>query len=545
MLEVKIILGLLVAVAAIVAVSRRTPIPYPVLLVLGGLILALVPGLPSIHLQPNLVFLLFLPPLLYWESLTAPLRDFRANARPIFSLAFGLVLATTAAVALVAHKLIPGLSWPAAFVLGAVIAPTDEVAVAEVATHLPIPDRVLAILEGESLINDAISLVAYRIAVAAVVTGAFSLAHASVQFLEVGLGGTAIGLMVGWGIVQLRRHLRDDPPVENTISLLTPFAAYLAADTLGTSGVLAVVAIGLYVSRYAPRIISSRTRLQALALWPMLAFLLNGLLFILTGLQLRLILSTRSLHFNAALVGYIAAILAVILIMRVVWIYASIYLRHTVLRLLRRRAPLPPWQQTFLLAWGGIRGGISLVTALAVPLTLAGGTPFPDRDLIICISFCIILATLLLQGIALPWVIPLLKLTEDGNEEREEKKARLAAIQAALTHLDTVTARGKPDKGDSPATDGAALSIQPELIEDLRSHYLSRKRHLTSRALGNDTGPADGAAAYKELRRELLLAERNTVIRLRDEEVINDDVLLRIQRDLDLEDARLAPMEED
>jgi CPA1 family monovalent cation:H+ antiporter len=322
--EVEIVLGLLVAVAALVALARKIKVPYPVMLVLGGLGLALVPGLPDIRLQPELVFLLFLPPLLYWESLTAPLRDFRANARLIFLLAIGLVLATTCVVALVAHAVIPGLPWPAAFVLGAVLAPTDEVAVAEVASQLALPRRVLSVIEGESLINDAVSLVAYRIAIAAAVTGLFSPRSAGVQFLLVGLGGVGIGLAVGWGVAWLRRHLARDPPVENTVSLLTPFAAYLPAEAAGVSSVLAVVTIGLYLGRRGTRLISSGTRLQSGAVWTMLTFLLNGLLFILTGLQLRQIRQERSLHWNLALLGDIGLILLAIILIRVVWVFASV-----------------------------------------------------------------------------------------------------------------------------------------------------------------------------------------------------------------------------
>ncbi|HZO87021.1 MAG TPA: Na+/H+ antiporter [Chthonomonadaceae bacterium] len=540
--EVEVLLGLLVVVAALVAVSRHLSVPYPVLLVLGGLVLALVPGLPTIQLNPDLIFLLFLPPLLYWETLSVPFRDLRANTRPILWLAIGLVLATTGAVAWVAHRVIPGLTWPAAFVLGAILAPTDEVAATEVATRLPIPRRVLTILEGESLINDAISLVAYRMAVAAAVTGAFSLRSASLQFLAVGLGGVSIGLAVGWGIAWLRRRLLADPPVENTISFLTPFAAYLLAEALGASVVLAVVTIGLYWQRQGPRIVSSRARLQAQAVWQMLSFLLNGLLFILTGLQLRLILSAGLPQSVPVVLGYIASILVTLILVRALWVFLVAYVPRALSPRLRRQDPYPPWQSVLLIVWTGIRGGISLLTALAIPLTLAGGQPFPQRSLILYIAFVIILATLLLQGLSLPWLIRLLKIPEEDGWEQEETRARLAAIHAALSHLDTLAPRTNKQKDDGGKTEPGAESIPPETIADLRHHYLMRKQHLASRARGEESdGDQAQAEAYRKLRRDLIQAERETVIRLRDEDTINDEVLRRIQRDLDLEEIRLGP----
>ncbi|HEU4708556.1 MAG TPA: cation:proton antiporter, partial [Methylophilaceae bacterium] len=264
--QIAFLLGLLVAVAVLVYIARRINVAYPVLLVLGGLVLGLIPGLPTIELKPDIVFLLFMPPLLYWESLTIPIRDLRKNLRPIASLAIGLVLFTDVAVAWVAHAVTPGLSWPAAFILGAVVASTDEVAVAEISRHLRLPHRVMAVLEGESLLNDAVSVVAFRMAVGAAVTGFFSLAQAGLQFLTVGLGGIAIGLSLGWCIVKVRRLLYD-AAVENTISLLTPFAAYLLAESVSVSGIIAVVSVGLYLEKHIPRIVSPRSRLQAQGFW--------------------------------------------------------------------------------------------------------------------------------------------------------------------------------------------------------------------------------------------------------------------------------------
>lgn len=543
--EVETILGLLVAVAAIVAVSRRTTIPYPILLVVGGLALALIPGLPVVRLQPDLILLLFLPPLLFRQATTASFRDFRANRLPILSLAFGLVLATAATVALVAHSLIPGLPWSAAFVLGAVLAPTDEVAVTEMGKRLPIPDRVLTILEGESLINDASALVIYRMAIAATASGVFSFSNASLQFLGVGLGGATVGLLVGVFIAGLQRRLWEDPPVENTISLLTPFTAYLPAESLGVSGVLAVVTAGLYLGRQGPRLVSSRTRQQGQGFWQMILFLLNGLLFILTGLQLRLIRSESFVQFDFAVLGDILAILIVILGLRFAWVFLYTYLPRARIPGRRRRSPSFPWQHTVLIALGGIRGGISLVAALAIPLTLAGGKPFPERNLLIAISFFVILGTLLLQGLLLPWLIPRLGAEKETKREQEEITARLAAVQAALAYLNMprmLESQGTLENEEELQTEDSSATVSPALVAGLRDYYERRAQHLKSR-LPEQEAESDAATlqAYKDLLRELVQVKREAVLRLLYADVISDPVMRRVQQDLDLEELRLGP----
>jgi Na+/H+ antiporter len=538
--EVEVILGLLVAVAILVTISRKLSVPYPVPLVLGGLALALIPGLPTVELKPELTFLLFLPPLLYREAITAPLRDFRANARPILSLAIGLVLATTCAVAWVAHTLMPGMSWPAAFVLGAVVAPTDEVAVAEVADRLSIPHRVVSILEGESLICDAISLVAYRMALAALVSGLFSIWTATLHFLLAAAGGVAIGLAVGWGSMQVRKLL-DDPPVENTISLVTPFAAWIPAEALGVSGVLAVVTVGLYMGQVGPRMVSSQTRLQAQGMWGMIAFLLNGLLFILSGMQLRMILRTVTPRTILNVLEHAGWIVLTLIVVRALWVVFNVYTP----RLFRRRSKAaPPWQETFIISWTGIRGAISLVTALAVPLTLANGAPVPYRDEMISITFCVLLVTLLLQGLTLPWVIRRLKFKPDGRLEEEETRARLEATKAALSHLDRVARDGGESRKQNPPT--TANHAHPDVIEDLREHYKEKAHRLSARADGGKDGAHEERADdYVRLKQEVIKAERETIIKMLDEGKINEEILQRIQQDLDLEEMRLARPEEE
>ena len=378
MREVETIVVLLAVIVVLVMLARRLNIPYPIPLVLGGLALGFVPGLPPVAMPPDLVLLVFLPPLLYSESLTLSWRDFRANLRPIGMLSIGLVAMTTALVAVTTHAVVPGLPWAAAFVLGAIVAPTDEVAVAAVAARLPMPQRLLVIIEGESLVNDAVSLVLYRLAAAAVVTGAFSWLSGGFQFLLASAGGVGIGLAVGAGIGWIRRRLTPDPLIENTISLLTPFVAYLPAETLHVSGVLAVVATGLYLGRQGPRFVTSATRLQAVAMWRMIDFLLNSLLFILLGLQLHSILNRLAGHPWTALVTEAALLSLCVILARIVWVIPANSLPRLLSRRVRAQDSSLPWPQAVVIAWTGIRGGISLAAALAIPLTTDRGTVFPS-----------------------------------------------------------------------------------------------------------------------------------------------------------------------
>src|SRR5882724_6777181 len=398
------ILGILAAVAALALLSRKVPIPYPILLVLGGLALALIPGLPRVPLNPELVFLFFLPPLLYPTALFTSWRDFHANLRPISLLAVGLVLFTTTAVGFLAHYFIPGFPLAAGFVLGAIISPPDAIAATAIAERLHIPRRIVTVIEGESLVNDATALVALRFATAALATGAFSLGHAIVQFLFVGIGGIVVGLVIGWIAARIMKPI-DDPPIEITISLLTPFVAYLPAEQLHVSGVLAVVTAGLYHGWLLPELTSSRTRLQAGPVWEMIEFLLNGFIFLLIGLQLPEVMRHLSGQSMAELFSYAAAISVAVIIIRILWVFPATYLPRLLSKSLRQRDPYPPWQYVAIVAWTGMRGVVSLAAALALPLTVEGGAPFPGRDLILFLTFCVIFATLVLQGLSLPFLI--------------------------------------------------------------------------------------------------------------------------------------------
>jgi CPA1 family monovalent cation:H+ antiporter len=525
--DIETILGLLLVVGVLAWLATRLQISYPILLVVGGLFLGVVPGLPHVALRHDLVFLLFLPPLLYYAALLTSWRDFRANLRPIGFLATGLVLLTTCAVAAVAHFLI-GMSWPVAFVLGAIVSPPDAVAATAVTQRLRIPKRVITILEGESLVNDAAALVAYRVALAAAMTGAFSLGEASIQFLVAAVGGIVVGLGAGMLLAWVRPRIKDDS-VETAFSLLTPYVAYLPAEWLHVSSVLAVVTCGLYVARRLDQIASARVRLRAFAAWETIIFLLNGLVFILIGLQLSRIYSTVGAASITRAVCYAAVISAVAVAVRMLWVFPATYVPRMVWRGLRERDPAPPWQQVFVIAWTGMRGVVSLAAAMALPFD------FPHRDLVIFITFGVILVTLVLQGLPLPAIIRWLRLGEMADaRDDEEITARYLAALAAIERLDNLAiARGGvvPGLGDRLARVRAAY--------DERVAYFSRQ--LTP---DGDGAPADPAVIAcetgEQIEREAIAAERQMIIRLRDQGVIGDEVLRRIQAELDHEESRLA-----
>src|ERR1041384_4881296 len=519
--QVEIVVALLMVVAALAIAAKRIALPYPVLLVIAGLALGFVHGPPPLKLNPELMLLFVLPQLLYPAALFTSWRDFRANLTPILWLAIGLVLVTTLAIGVVAHAL-GGLPWAAAFALGAIVSPPDAVAATAIGRRLRLPNRIITILEGESLVNDATALVAYRFAVAAVLSGAaFSFGEGSLRFVWVAVGGIGIGLLVGWIVSQVQRRL-DDPPIQITISLLTPFAAYIAADRLHVSGVLAVVAAGLFLGWRVPRLITSRTRLYGQIFWEMIVFLLNGLVFVMMGLQLRGILQRLA---GETLVMQGMVLSATAIIVRMLWIFLSSYLPRPLSGSLCQHCPSPPWQHTVIVGWTGMRGVVSLAAALAIPLTLPDGSPFPGRDYILFATFCIIFTTLVLQGLSLPVLIRGLGVEDDGAAELEERTARIKANEAALAYLEELKG-----KGEHPH----------DVLDRLRAGYDDRLRQLDAAA--NPPGDGESRPAtplFQRLEQEALTVERRAIIQLRDEYVINDEVLRRIQRDLDFAEARL------
>ncbi len=521
----EIIISLLIVLASLAVLAPRVPIPFPIVLVLSGILLGCIPGLSGITLNPDLVFLFFLPPLLYRAAAFTSWPEFRANLRPIMSLAVGLVLVTTFAVAAVAHSIIHGLPWSAALVLGAIVSPPDAVATTTILKRLGVPRRLVTILEGESLVNDATGLVLYRLAIAATMTGAFSLSEAALSFPVVGLGGVLIGLAMGWIVVQVR-HRVENPSAEITLSLLTPFAAYLPAEGLDLSGVLAMVAAGLYVGRHLPRIASTASRLQAYAVWDTVDFLLNGLVFLLIGLQLPVILAgARISQPLPEMLWHAALISGVAIVVRLLWVFPAAHIPRVLSPRLRHRDPVPPWQQLLVAGWSGMCGVVSMAAALALPLSTGSGASFPQRDVIVFLSFCVILATLVLQGLSLPALIRWLRVADDGAANDREAEARLKAAQAGLKRLETLN---------------ADIGLPDDLIERLRAPYTDRIHHFSVRqGRTHDGAWARTQADHRYLQREALEAERATILELWDQGEINDDVQRRIQRDLDLEESRL------
>ena len=511
-------IGLLVAVAAMLAVAPRLRIPFPILLVLGGLAISFVPGMPEFELQPELVFFGVLPPLLYGAAFFTSLRDLRANVRPIGLLAIGLVVATTVGVAIVAHAVIDGLTWPAAFVLGAVVSPTDPIAATAIARRLGVPRKLTAIVEGESLVNDGTGLVLYRVAVAAVLTGSFSLLETSGQFVLAAFGGVAVGLVVAWIVRQARRRI-DNPPAEITISLLTGYFAFIPADLLGVSAVLAAVTAGVYMGWYTPELTTSQVRLQGVAVWEITQYLLNALLFVLVGLQLPVVVDALGDIPAATLVGYAVLVSATVIAVRFAWVFAVLGVPKWIAR------RMTSWRGAVFLSWAGMRGAVSLAAALALPLETDAGAPFPDRNLVIFITFSVILATLVGQGLTLPLVIRALGLEDDGLEGREDAKARIQAAEAALARLEELESEDW---------------VREDTVERVRGAYRFRTDRFRARFDDGDDGGIElQSQDFQRLRRELLAAERGALLDLRRAGVISNDVFLRVGRDLDLEEQRL------
>jgi Na+/H+ antiporter len=525
--QAEIIVLLFAAVAVVAVVACKLALPYPIVLVISGLALSFVPRLPEVRLNPEIVFYFFLPALLYPAALFTSWRDFRRHLRQILLLAIGLVLATTVTIAWIAHAIVPALPWAAAFALGAIVSPPDAIAATAIIRRLGVPHRIEAILEGESLVNDATALVALQFAIAALLTGSFSIGHAAIRFTWVAAGGIAFGLLVGLAMRWVQSHL-DDPPIQITVSLLTPFVAYLPAERLHVSGVLATVAAGIFLGWHSPLIVTARYRLQAFAFWEMVMFLLNGFIFIVIGLQLPGILRALS---GESLIGPIVTAIIVsgaVVLVRIIWVIPATYL-PLVLGLAHAghaHDPISRRQQAAIMGWSGMRGVVSLAAAFALPLTLSNGKAFPGRNYILFLTFSVILTTLVLQGLSLPLLIRKLGITRDGEADEEERRARLEANNAAIELIGKLRASGE---------------FSSDTLDRLRAEYDERVEQLQLCAENPDDCRGEIATPqYQRLQREALRAERQTIIRLRNERVINDDALRRIQRDLDLAEARLT-----
>jgi Na+/H+ antiporter len=515
-----VMVALLLMVAALLILAPVFRVPYPIFLVLGGLALGFVPGVPSIELPPEVVLVGILPPLLYISAFFTSLRDLRTNAKQVGILAIGLVLVTMTVVAAVAHMAID-MSWSAAFVLGAIVSPTDPIAATAIARRLGVPRRVTAIVEGESLVNDGSALVFLRVAVTAAVAGSFSFSEASWRFLWSVAGGIAIGLLVGFLVAQTRRRL-DNPPVEVTISLMSGYFAFIPAAAVEASGVLAVVTAGIYLGWRTPELTSVQSRLSGNAVWEIVTFVLNALIFAVVGLQLSSILDALTGVSAGKLTWYAFLIFAAVVVTRLVFVPVFTYLPRLVIKRMGTPAPL---SHALVISWSGMRGAVSLAAALAVPLTVHAGGPFPDRDLIIFLTFCVILGTLVIQGLSLPFVIRALKIEPDRLDEKEDAKARIKAADAAVARLDELLSEDW---------------VREETAERMRGFYGFRRNRFASRFDTDSDGAIEEQSLnYQRLRRELLDAERDEIVALRRDGVISTDVMMRLLRDLDLEDARL------
>jgi monovalent cation/hydrogen antiporter len=519
-----VLLALLLAVAALLAAAPALRIPYPILLVLAGLALGFVPGVPTLTLPPELVLVAILPPLLYSSAFFTSLRELRANVRPIGLLAVGLVITTMVAVAVVAHALVDDMSWSAAFVLGAVVSPTDPIAATAIMRRLGVPRRVVSIVEGESLVNDGTALVLYRVAVTAAVAGTFSIWDASWRLLWSVVGGVAIGLVVGVVVAAVRRRL-DNPPVEVTIALLTGYLAFIPANAVEASGVLAVVTVGIYLGWHTPELTSYQTRLQGAAVWEIFTFVLNALLFVLVGLQLPRILDALTGFSAGQLVRWALLVTGTVVVTRLLFVPVFTFLPWRWVRTFGPNDPPPSLARAFVVSWAGMRGAVSLAAALAIPLVTDAGGPFPQRDLIVFLTFCVILGTLVVQGLTLPVAIRMLGIEADNLDVKEHAKARIKAADAALARLEEL-------EGED--------WVRAETAERLRGLYGFRRTRFMSRFNEDDDGAIEEQSlAYQRLRRELFDAERSAIVDLRRRGVIDDEVERRLYRDLDLEDARL------
>jgi Na+/H+ antiporter len=519
--ELMQLFGLLAAVGALLFLAPVARIPYPILMVLGGLVLSFVPGVPEFELPPDLVLIAFLPPLLYAAAFFTSLRDLRTNVKPIGLLSIGLVAATTAGVALVAHWVVD-MPWHAAFVLGAVVSPTDPLAATAIARRLGVPRRIVAIVEGESLVNDATALVLYRVAVVAATTGAFSIWEAGGRLAVNAVAGIGIGLAVGYVIRQVRKRM-DDPPSEIAVALLTGYLAYLPAEALGVSAVLAAVTAGIYLGWHTPELTNAQTRLQGFAFWTILVFVVNAALFTLVGLQLPVVLDGLGRWSTEEIVAATAAVCAAVVVLRIAMM--ALFASGRLLPGLGATGMRLPLRHAAVISWAGMRGAVSLAAALAIPLETDAGAPFPDRALVIFLAFTVILFTLVVQGLSLPVVIRSLGIEDDGAEAREEAKARKRAAQAALARLEEL---------------GGEDWVLEDTAERLRGLYDFRVRRFGERFdEGADGSNEDRSLSYQRLRRELLNAERDSVLDLRRSGVVSDDVMNRVLRDIALEDVRL------
>jgi len=518
-----IIVSLLVAVSMLSMLSQKLKVPYPIFLVIAGLVISFIPGIPVVTLHPDMVFLLFLPPLLYAAAWYTSWKDFWAARRTISMMAFGLVIFTSTAVAFISQLLIPDFPLALGFLLGGIISPPDAVAAASVLQTVKVPKRVVTILEGESLINDASSLIVFRFALAAVLTGQFTMSKAATDFFVVTGVGIAIGLLLGLVLFYIHKYLPTTPSIDTSLTIISPYLMYIVAEHYHVSGVMAVVSGGLFLSYRSHEIFSYNTRIQAYPFWEVLIFILNGLVFILIGLQLPHIFSALQLYTFPELILYGLVISIVVVIIRILWVFAGAYLSCY----LHKKERKLSWRNEFLIAWSGMRGVVSLASALAIPLTLPDNSPFPHRDLLLFITFVVILFTLVFQGLSLSPVIRFLKIGEDESGEKEQETIiRLRLAEAALTHLQTHYS----DELDTI-----------EAYTRIKDRYERMVEIANRKLLKEETDMAVPLflPKYRRMLLELVTVRRGELYKLRSEKNYSHELLRRKEHELDLEEARL------
>ena len=526
--NIGLIIMLLFAITFLGVLSTRYKFPFPIVLVLFGVSISLIPGLPVISLQPEIVFLVFLPPLLYAAAWTTSWHQFKANIRPITLAAFGLVLFTTLLVGIAAHTLIPGMSWPLSFLLGAIVSPPDAVAATSVTKGLGLQPRLLSILEGESLINDASGLIAYKYAIAAVLAGNFYLWEAGANFILVISGGVAIGLIIGYIMYFIHTKFICDPIIEVTLTLLTPFASYLLAEQFHMSGVLAVVCTGLYLSFRSSSIFSHQSRIMAYSVWEVIVFILNSLIFILIGLQLRTVMNGIRDYSPGELISYGLIISFVVIIVRFIWVVPSSLLLRMLSKRIRTTESFD-YRNIVIFGWAGMRGVVSMAAALSIPLLLPGGDPFPQRNLIIYLTFCVILSTLVILGYTLPWIIRKLKLPPHSIAA-EEYDIRKVVVSNVIEHIE----------------ENLSL-IKGEWLNNIKNKYEIKYNRLQRTDLPANYFNKDAAAApatnvfndLSQIQIDLIQLERKTLTQLHRQGKAAEEIVRKIERELDLEETRL------
>jgi CPA1 family monovalent cation:H+ antiporter len=524
--QLLLVIALLFAVSLLSMLSERLKISYPIFLVLAGLIISVLPHVPKVSLDPHYVFLIFLPPLLYAASWNTSWNEFWFFRRPIGLLAFGLVIFTSTAVAIVSHLMIPDFSLAMGFLLGGIISPPDAIAATSVIKQLKVPKRVITILEGESLVNDASSLIVFRFALVTIFTGQFVLWKAGLNFIVVAAMGIVVGLALAYIIYAVHKFLPTTPSIDAGISLIAPYMMYITAEHFGFSGVLAVVSGGLFLSYSSSDLFSYSTRLQLQSVWDTVVFLLNGMVFILIGLQMHhIIRSVDQSSLNQAVI-YAVVISLVTIVVRIIWVFPGTYLPRIFSRYVRQRETRPPWQAVFVVAWSGMRGVVSLASALSVPLLLSDGTAFPNRNLILFISFVVILFTLVLQGLSLPWIISRLKLEVADNDLAHELAIQLRLSEATIRYLEN-------NYDEELQVNAALRSLKDRYQAMIESHTLQLEKIKEGSTI-TYTKPI-----HHQVMLELVHIRRLQLKHLRHEKKYPDEVLRKKEMELDLEEARL------